>query len=80
MAKYMFPNVAYGATVYRTGQYTIGFWCEAMHKNSYRARFDTNFDIKMMMKIYAIDIIFKSNEPFQSYLLTGPANSARKAA
>ena len=27
----------------------------------------------------AIKIIFKSHEPFQSYQLTGPANSARKA-
>ena len=30
-------------------------------------------------KIYAIEIIFKSNEPFQSFQLAGPANSARKA-
>ena len=29
--------------------------------------------------IYAIEIIFKSHEPFQSYQLTGPANSASKA-
>ena len=29
-----------------------------------------------MVKIYAIEIIFKSHEPFQSYQLTGPANSA----
>ena len=28
---------------------------------------------------YAIEIIFKSHEPFQGYQLTGPANSARKA-
>ena len=36
----------------------------------------------MMMKIYAIEIIFKSHEPselFQSYLLIGQANSAKKA-
>ena len=32
----------------------------------------------MMMKIHAIEIIFKSHEPFQSYLLTGQANSAKK--
>jgi hypothetical protein len=32
-----------------------------------------------MMKIYAIEIIFKSHEPFQSYLLTGQADSAKKA-
>ena len=39
----------------------------------------TIFEIKMMMKIYAIEIIFKSQEPFQSYLLTNQANSAKKA-
>ena len=33
----------------------------------------------MMMKIYAIKIIFKSHEPFQSNQLADPANSARKA-
>ena len=33
----------------------------------------------MMVKTYAIEIIFKSHEPFQSYQLTGLANSARKA-
>ena len=40
---------------------------------------DTSFEIKMMMKIYAIEIIFKSHKPFQSYLLTGQADSAKKA-
>ena len=49
-----------------------------MHKKFLR-RFDTSFDIKMMMKIYAIEIIIKSNDPLQTYQLTGPANSARKA-
>ena len=34
---------------------------------------DTSFEIKMMVKIYAIEIIFRSHEPFQSYLLTGQA-------
>ena len=33
----------------------------------------------MMVKTYAIEIILKSHEPFQSYQLTGPANSADKA-
>jgi hypothetical protein len=33
----------------------------------------------MMVKIYAIEIIFKSHKPFQSYKLTGLANSASKA-
>ena len=28
---------------------------------------DTSFEIKMMVKIYAIEIIFRSHEPFQSY-------------
>ena len=40
---------------------------------------DTSFEIKIMVKIYAIEIIFRSHEPFQSYLLTGQANSAKKA-
>ena len=30
---------------------------------------DTSFEIKMMVKIYAIEIIFRPHEPFQSYLL-----------
>ena len=33
----------------------------------------------MMVKIYAFKIIFKSYDPFQSYQLACPANSARKA-
>ena len=33
----------------------------------------------MMVKIYAIEIIFRSHEPFQSYVLTGQADSAKKA-
>ena len=32
---------------------------------------DTSFETKMMVKSGAIEIIFKSHEPFQSYLLTG---------
>ena len=31
-----------------------------------------------MVEIYAIEIIFKSREPFQSYQLTAPVNLARK--
>ena len=34
---------------------------------------DTSFEIKMMVKIYAIEIIFKSHEPFPNYLLIGQA-------
>ena len=41
---------------------------------------DTSFEIKMMMKIYVIEIIFKSHKSFQSYLLIGQANSAEKAS
>ena len=33
----------------------------------------------MMMKIYAIEIIFKSHKPFQTYLLTGQADLSKKA-
>ena len=32
-----------------------------------------------MVKIDAIEIIFKSHESFQSYLLTGQADSGKKA-
>ena len=37
------------------------------------------FETKMMVKIYAIEIFFKSHEPFHSNRLTDPAYSARKA-
>ncbi len=40
---------------------------------------DTSFETKMMVKSGAIEIIFKSLEPFQSYLLTGQAESSKKA-
>ena len=40
---------------------------------------DTSFEIKMTVKIYAIEIIFKSPEPFQSSLLPGQADSDKKA-
>ena len=40
---------------------------------------DTSFEKKMMVKSGAIAIIFKSNEPFQSYLLTGQAETDKKA-
>ena len=56
---------------------TIEFWKDmsiALWVSS--AIFDTRFETKMMVKIYAIEIIFKPHEPFQSYQLTGPANSA----
>ena len=32
--------------------------------------------LNQTLKTYAIEIIFKSHEPLQSYQLTGPANSA----
>ena len=40
---------------------------------------DTSFETKMMVKSGAIEIIFKSHESFQSHLLTGQVNSAKKA-
>ena len=46
---------------------------------SYLGQLAGNFEIKMMVKIYAIEIIFRSHDPFQSYLLTGQADSAKKA-
>ena len=41
--------------------------------------FGTSFDTKMMVKIGAIKIIFKSHKPFQNLSLTGQADSAKKA-
>ena len=51
---------------------TVGFWCQGIAQKFFRT-FDTSFDTKMMVKSGAIEIIFKSHEPFQSYLLTGLA-------
>ena len=36
---------------------TIGFWCQAIHKK-FLQRFDTSYKMKLMVKIYAIEIIF----------------------
>jgi hypothetical protein len=57
---------------------TVGFWCQGIAQKFFRT-FDTSFDTKMMEKNGAIEIIFKIRKPFQSYLLTGLANSAKKA-
>ena len=57
---------------------TVGFWCQ-MIVQKFLQRFNTSFEIKMMVKIYAIEFIFQSHKPFQSYQLTGPTNSTRKA-
>ena len=50
-----------------------------MHIVQILQRFDTSFETKMMVKIYTIEIIFRSHKPFQSYLQTGQADSAKKA-
>ena len=57
--------------------FTVGFWCQGIAQKIFR-KFDTSFDSKMIVKSDAIEIIFKSHEPFQSYLLTGLDNSAKK--
>ena len=44
---------------------TISFSCQAIHKKILW-RFDTSFDIKMMVKTYAIEIIFKSHDGCQA--------------
>ena len=59
-----------------TDNSTVGFWCQAIHKKFLRI-FATSFEIKMMVKIYAIEIIFKSQEPFQSYQLAQPIQPER---
>ena len=53
--------------------------CWFLFLNTQAISTDTRFEVKMMVKIYAIEIIFRSHEPFQSYLLTGQADSAKKA-
>ena len=50
--------------------FTVGVWCQGIAQKIFRT-FDTSFDTKMMVKCDAIEIIFKSHEPFQRYLLTG---------
>ena len=42
---------------------TVGFWCQTIHKKFLHI-FNISFEIKMMVKIYAIEIIFKSYKPF----------------
>ena len=39
---------------------------------------DTSFEVTIMVKIYVIGIIFGSHKPFQSYLLSGQADSDKK--
>jgi hypothetical protein len=56
-------------------QFTVRFWCQGIAKIFFRM-FETSFDTKMMVKSGVIEIIFKSLEPFQSYLLTGQSDSA----
>ena len=68
----IFKNQGIRGLFVRVTPYTVGFWCQAIHKK-FLQRFDTSFEIKMMVKIYAIEIIFRSHEPFQSYQLTGLA-------
>ena len=67
-AGFKFQSMLDLQTFSKFANYTVGFWCQTIHKKILR-RFDTSFDFKMMMKIYAIENIFKSHEPFQSYLL-----------
>ena len=49
-------NILIYVTLRCTCLITVGFWCQTIHKKFLR-RFDTSFDIKMMMKIYAIEIV-----------------------
>ena len=44
---------------------TVGFWCQRIAQKNFRI-FDTSFDQKLMVTSGAIEIIFKSHEPFQS--------------
>ena len=57
---------------------TVGFWCQGIAQKFF-GTFDTSFDTNIMVKSGAIKIFFKSYGPFQSYLLTGQADSAKKA-
>ena len=53
---YMFCNAV---------QYTVGFWCQTIHKKFLR-RFDTIFGLKMMMKRGLEKIILKFHDGLQS--------------
>ena len=72
--KLLFPS--FWPIIYVTGEQNesmhtacISFWITKRQSIST----DTSFVVKMIVKLYAIDIIFRSQEPFQSYLLTGQA-------
>ena len=41
--------------------YTVGFWCQTIHKKFFR-RFDTIFGLKMMMKSGLEKIILKFHD------------------
>ena len=74
LSRYVSCHIWYGEACtpfesYWCVQYTVAFCCQAIHKKIL-LRFDTSFDIQTMMKIYVIEIIFKSHKPFQSYQLT----------
>ena len=73
----IFEGVSSTMTTVEIAKHTacISFWIPKRQTIST----DTSFAVKMMVKIYAIEIIFKPHEPFQSYLLTGQADSANKA-
>ena len=47
------------------GKGTVDFWFQGLAQNFFRI-FDTSFDTKMIVKIYTIEIIFRSYQPFQS--------------
>ena len=53
-------------------KFTKGFWCQGMAQKVFKT-FGTSFTTKIMVDSGAIESIFKFNEPFQSYLLTGQA-------
>ena len=42
---------------------TVGFWCQGIAQKFFM-KFDTSFESKMMVESGAIEIIFKSHEPF----------------
>jgi hypothetical protein len=62
---FMFWLIIKGELLWKS---TVGFWCQGIGQKFFRT-FDTSFETKMMVKSGAIEIIFKSHKPFQSYLL-----------
>ena len=57
---------------------TVGFWCWTIHKKFFR-RFDTIFDLKMMVKSDLEKIILKFHNGLKGYCCSVQKNLPRMA-